>query len=135
MIIGQIDNNLKYETIEIDLQGIETKKVLLWNFRLLVNIEGEIMEQFMRDYVVLEKSLKEMKENVKKGEMSQDTAKYVAQKNLETLKHSRLLALINNNKSDIETKSRTMALVEKFDKLEEKYQEFISLLDSKTSQI
>ena len=42
------------------------------------------MEQFMRDYVVLEKSLKEMKENVKKGEMSQDTAKYVAQKNLET---------------------------------------------------
>ena len=29
MIIGQIDNNLKYETIEIDLQGIETKKVLL----------------------------------------------------------------------------------------------------------
>ena len=135
MIIGQIDDNLKYETIEIDLQGIETKKVLLWNFRLLVNIEGEIMEQFMRDYVVLEKSLKEMKENVKKREMSQDTAKYVAQKNLETLKHSRLLALINNSKSDIETKSRTMALVEKFDKLEEKYQDFISLLDSKTSQI
>ena len=93
------------------------------------------MEQFMRDYVVLEKSLKEMKENVKKGEMSQDTAKYVAQKNLETLKHSRLLALINNSKSDVGTKSRTMALVEKFDKLEEKYQDFISLLDSKTSQI
>ena len=30
MIIGRIDNNLKYETIEIDLQGIETKKDLLY---------------------------------------------------------------------------------------------------------
>ena len=93
------------------------------------------MKEFMRDYVILEKSLEEMKQKVEKGEMSEDMAKYVAEKNLGTLKHSSLSILINNNSSDFATKSQTMALVDKFDKLEEKYQEFISLLDSKTSQI
>lgn len=83
------------------------------------------MKEYIREYLILERSLEEIKQKVRKGEMSKDMAKYVAEKNLATLKRSRVLMLINNNNSDFETKSKTMALVEKFDKLEKVFEEFV----------
>ena len=54
MIIGQIDKNLKYETIEIDLQGIETKKDLLYKVSKELNfpIWDENNWDAFRDWLV-----------------------------------------------------------------------------------
>ena len=53
MIIGNIDKNIKYETIEIDLSGIETKKDLLYKVSKELNFPlwGENNWDAFRDWL------------------------------------------------------------------------------------